>query len=71
MECSSVDLPEPEEPMIAVNSPFSIVSETWSSAVTLFHSYHKPYINLQSLKTPLYKSPFIFYKYIIGLSTYI
>ena len=35
MQCSSVDLPEPDGPMIAVSFPASKPTSTWSRAVTL------------------------------------
>ncbi len=35
MQCMSVDLPDPDGPMIAVNSPVPNSTDTWSSAVTV------------------------------------
>ncbi len=35
IRCIRVDLPDPDGPMIAVNSPESMSKSTWSSAVTV------------------------------------
>ena len=39
IKCNNVDFPLPDAPTIATNSPFSILNDTLSNAVTLFSPF--------------------------------